>query len=124
MVMFLFLCPQFSEGWIGWELPGSHSKITLHLCPENRGCDELLMQHRRFTSEGFPFHKHPGRTRLHLFSSKRLHLFSHKEGRKSAKLPYLRKILCWFTPLKVKMSPSFCVGFWNDLVRREIQASM
>lgn len=57
MVMFLFLCPQFSEGWIGQELPDSQSKIALHLCSENRGCDELLMQQRTITSEAFLFHK-------------------------------------------------------------------
>lgn len=113
MVMFLFLWPQFSEGWIGQELPGSQSKIALHLCSENRGCDELLVQHRRFTSEGFLFHEHPGC----IFSAAN----GHKEGHKSA---LLQKILCWFIPSKGRKSASFYNGFWNDSVRREMWAGM
>lgn len=101
------------RGWIGQELPDSQSKIALHLCSENRGCDELLVQHRRFTSEGFLFHEHPGC----IFSAAN----GHKEGHKSA-LP--QKILCWFIPSKVRKSASFYNGFWNDSVKREMWAGM
>jgi len=69
ITMFLFLCSQSSEGWIGQEQAGSRSKVALCLYSENRGCDELLIQHRRFTSEGYLSRKHPGWTRLHLASS-------------------------------------------------------
>lgn len=65
---------------------------------------------------GFLFHKHPGC----IFAAAN----SHKEGHQSAKLPHLRKILCWFIALKMRKSASFYTGFWNDSVRREIQAGM
>lgn len=105
MVTFLFLCSQSSEGWIGQEQAGSHSKIALCLCSEytSSWCNTGDLSLRVFFSISTQY----GPGCISPAAN------SHKNSALLAKLSGLRIALHQFRPLKVKKSAVciFTLGF-------------